>query len=55
MQLITSDHGRWQLIKYLLSSSNGDHFDKKTQSPKQGYEFDYNKIKSYRLEPFGEG
>ena len=49
MQFITSENGRWQLIKYLLSSSNGDHFDKEQQRKKEGYEFTHGKIKSFRL------
>jgi hypothetical protein len=53
MQFITSEHGRWSLIKYLLNSSNGDHFDKEKGTPKEGYNFGYNKVKSYRLEPLG--
>ncbi len=55
MQYITEEHGRYQLIKYLLSSDKGDHFDKEQQAPKEGYQFIHNKIKSYRLEPLGEG
>jgi hypothetical protein len=49
MQFVTSDHGRWQLIKYLLSSSSGDHFDKEREVRKEGFEFDHSKIKSFRL------
>lgn len=28
LQFITSEQGRMNLIKYLLASDNGDHFDK---------------------------
>jgi hypothetical protein len=49
MQFVTSDNGRWQLIKYLLNSSSGDHFDKENRTPKEGYDFTYSKIKSFRL------
>ena len=55
LQYITSEQGRFQLAKYLLASDNGDHFDKEKRTIKEGYNFDYHKIKSYRLEPLGEG
>jgi hypothetical protein len=55
LQLITEEQGRWQLIKYLLNSDSGDHFDKEKGTKKEGFNFDHQKIKSYRLEPQGEG
>jgi len=49
MQFLTEEHSRWQLTKYLLSSDSGDHFDREKGCPKEGYNFGYGKIKSYRL------
>ena len=54
MQYITADHGRWQLIKYLLNSDNGDHFDKDKEQQKEGFSFQHVKIRCFRLEPSGE-
>jgi len=49
MQYMTSEDGRFQLIKYLLSSDDGDHFDKEKKMPKEGFSFTHLKLKSYRL------
>jgi len=51
MQLILTQHGRWELIKYLLLSSDGSHFDIRNQTRKEGMQFLWEKVKSYRIEP----
>jgi hypothetical protein len=42
-----------ELIKYLLASEKGDHFDRAKGCRKEGYNFGHAKVKSYRLEPQG--
>jgi hypothetical protein len=49
MQFSTEEQGRWQLAKYLLSADSGSHFDREKGHPKEGYNFGYGKVKSYRL------
>lgn len=53
MQFTTEEQGRVELVKYLLSSEKGDHFDRKNGCKKEGYNFGNAKVKSYRLEPRG--
>lgn len=55
MQLVTSLHGRWNLVKYLLNSETGAHFDRVTGTLKEGAQLAWAKVKSYRIEPQGEG
>ena len=55
MQVVLAEHGRWSLVKYFLNSDTGSHFDKEKGELKQGVNFAWGKIKSYRLEPKGEG
>jgi hypothetical protein len=49
MQFLTEELSRWQLTKYLLSADSGSHFDREKGGPKEGFDFGYGKIKSYRL------
>lgn len=51
MQTVMQEAGRAQLTKYLLSSDSGSHFDLANHQPAQGFNFNYNQIKSFRLEP----
>lgn len=51
MQTLREESGRFQLAKYLMVSDSGTHFDFEHQKQKEGYNFDYHKVKSFRLEP----
>lgn len=53
MQFTTEEQGRKELVKYLLASEKGDHFDRVKGCKKEGFNFGYGKVKSYRLEPLG--
>ena len=54
IQIIRENMGRMQLMKYLLASGSGSHFDESTQNIKQGFRFEHFKVKSYRLQPLGD-
>lgn len=49
MQFLTTHHGRWNLIKYMLNAMDGSHFDREKGGLKEGAELGWGKIKSYRL------
>ena len=49
MQVVTQSHGKYQLLKYILNSSKGDHFDKEKGTIREGFDFTHQKLKSYRL------
>lgn len=51
MQVLRHQNGRYQLLKYLISSDSGSQFDLQQEQPAAGYEFMYRKITSFRLEP----
>ena len=53
MQIVLGEHGRWSLIKYFLNVDSGASFDKEKGGLKEGVNFGWGKIKSYRLEPQG--
>ena len=53
MQIVLAEHGRWSLVKYLLNADSGGSFDKAKGELKNGVNFAWGKIKSYRLEPQG--
>ena len=55
MQYLVSSDGRYQLVKYLIGMQDGSQFDKEKGTKNDSYSFTYGKIKSYRLEPLGEG
>ena len=40
-----------QLTKYLLSSDSGSHFDIEQGKQAAGFDFDFQKVKSFRIEP----
>ena len=37
------------LLKYMLNCDSGDQFDKEKKTKKEGFNFDWAKIKSFRL------
>ena len=54
MQKMSEESGRLQLTKYMLNCESGSQFDRKTKKVKDGFKFDWDKIKSFRLEPNGD-
>lgn len=54
LQLLDQDDGRGQLIKYLLHSEDGSHFDIENNRPHEGFQYTHGKVKSFRLEPLDQ-
>lgn len=50
-QTVRESHGRMGLTKYLLSCDSGSQFNLEEQKPADGFNFDFHKVKSFRLEP----
>ena len=49
LQTITEENGRIQLIKHLLKSDSGSHFDVEREQLAEGMNFTFAKVKSFRL------